>query len=196
MHEEDFWLCHWFPFGFPSNEPRKGYPQKRARLHIAWWEGRTHPTIPPPSPRVNLKDPRSGSMFIGGGRRGHVDPRRIHPSHYQGGGPSKSDESPLKGGTFRSKSTRGLHQSVNVGLGYHFESPENCYISYSNAPEEWRLDTGSSPPVSPSNPKQGSSFDGGGGGFWVLPWKMRRVFRLFFVFFETQSKGGAVILRH
>lgn len=29
---------------------------------------------------------------------------------------------------------------------YHFESPEDCYISYANAPETWRLDDGSFPP--------------------------------------------------
>lgn len=29
---------------------------------------------------------------------------------------------------------------------YHFESREQCYISYANSPESWRLDDGSRPP--------------------------------------------------
>ena len=29
---------------------------------------------------------------------------------------------------------------------YHFESKEQCYISYGNSPESWRLDDGSRPP--------------------------------------------------
>ncbi|CAK9058363.1 unnamed protein product [Durusdinium trenchii] len=39
------------------------------------------------------------------------------------------------------------YASVLEGVAsYHFESPEDCYISYANAPETWRLDDGSFPP--------------------------------------------------
>ena len=30
---------------------------------------------------------------------------------------------------------------------YHFDSPSDAYISYANAPEEWKLDDGCSPPL-------------------------------------------------
>lgn len=30
---------------------------------------------------------------------------------------------------------------------YHFDSVDNCYISYSNAPDDWLLDDGTSPPL-------------------------------------------------
>ncbi|CAJ1461546.1 unnamed protein product [Effrenium voratum] len=38
-------------------------------------------------------------------------------------------------------------QHCKLGLAsYHFESPEECYISYAAAPPSWRLDDGSPPP--------------------------------------------------
>ena len=36
------------------------------------------------------------------------------------------------------------------GLGvasYHFQDPDDCYISYENAPSSWKLDNGESPPA-------------------------------------------------
>ena len=39
------------------------------------------------------------------------------------------------------------YSSVLEGVAsYHFDSPEQCYISYANAPETWLLDDGSKPP--------------------------------------------------
>ena len=39
-------------------------------------------------------------------------------------------------------------QASRLGLAsYHFESPLDCYISYTNAPPEWLLDDGSAPPA-------------------------------------------------
>jgi len=39
-------------------------------------------------------------------------------------------------------------QGGTVGLAsYHFESLEDCYISYENAPDSWKLADGSSPPA-------------------------------------------------
>lgn len=38
-------------------------------------------------------------------------------------------------------------QGGTLGLAsYHFDAPEDCYISYANAPRSWRLDDGSAPP--------------------------------------------------
>ena len=37
----------------------------------------------------------------------------------------------------------GHHEGV---ASYHFDSLDNCYISYANAPDSWVLDDGSSPP--------------------------------------------------
>eukprot|EP00930_Biecheleria_cincta_P077752 TRINITY_DN6505_c0_g3_i1.p1 TRINITY_DN6505_c0_g3~~TRINITY_DN6505_c0_g3_i1.p1 ORF type:complete len:345 (+),score=31.18 TRINITY_DN6505_c0_g3_i1:68-1102(+) len=38
------------------------------------------------------------------------------------------------------------HGEVGVAA-YHFDSPNNCYISYERAPEEWLLDDGTRPPA-------------------------------------------------
>mmetsp|Transcript_27719 Transcript_27719/g.64423 ORF Transcript_27719/g.64423 Transcript_27719/m.64423 type:complete len:390 (+) Transcript_27719:77-1246(+) len=39
-------------------------------------------------------------------------------------------------------------QNGQIGLAsYHFNSPEDCYISYEHAPSHWRLDDGSRPPA-------------------------------------------------
>ena len=38
----------------------------------------------------------------------------------------------------------GVHEGV---ASYHFNSVDDCYISYANAPESWILDDGSPPPV-------------------------------------------------
>ena len=38
-------------------------------------------------------------------------------------------------------------QNGSVGVAsYHFESPDECYISYEHAPEQWKLGDGSRPP--------------------------------------------------
>ena len=38
-------------------------------------------------------------------------------------------------------------QDGSIGIAsYHFDSPTECYISYANAPSDWKLDDGSSPP--------------------------------------------------
>ncbi|CAK0847296.1 unnamed protein product, partial [Prorocentrum cordatum] len=49
---------------------------------------------------------------------------------------------------FGSVFVQGLHYAPGLeGIAsYHFDSPEDCYISYSSAPDEWRLDDGSHPP--------------------------------------------------
>jgi len=40
-----------------------------------------------------------------------------------------------------------IYSSFLEGIAsYHFDDPDNCFISYSNAPPEWKLDDGSPPP--------------------------------------------------
>lgn len=40
---------------------------------------------------------------------------------------------------------------------YHFDSPDDCYISYANAPSQWRLADGSAPPS--KKPFRNTSYD-------------------------------------
>ena len=51
-------------------------------------------------------------------------------------------------------------QNGSVGVAsYHFESPDECYISYEHAPEQWKLGDGSRPPPRKPflNPKYGEA---------------------------------------
>jgi hypothetical protein len=49
---------------------------------------------------------------------------------------------------------QGGHAGV---ASYHFASPDDCWISYADAPEEWKLDDGSRP--MPKKPFTAVAFD-------------------------------------
>ena len=58
------------------------------------------------------------------------------------------------------------------GLGvasYHFQDPDDCYISYENAPSSWKLDNGESPPA--AKPFDSPSWDAASRTFTgVIDW--------------------------
>ena len=70
-------------------------------------------------------------------------PSSIFGSVYVQGGLKGLKRDLLGGRTLEGASYSPVLEGV---ASYHFESREQCYISYANSPESWRLDDGSRPP--------------------------------------------------
>ena len=49
-----------------------------------------------------------------------------------------------------------LQRGMPGAASYHFDGPDDCYIDYTRAPSEWRLDDGSAPPQ--RKPFEGASY--------------------------------------
>eukprot|EP00928_Gymnodinium_smaydae_P057281 TRINITY_DN40548_c0_g1_i1.p1 TRINITY_DN40548_c0_g1~~TRINITY_DN40548_c0_g1_i1.p1 ORF type:complete len:357 (+),score=46.09 TRINITY_DN40548_c0_g1_i1:71-1141(+) len=92
-------------------------------------------------------------------------------------------------------------QASKMGLAsYHFDSPDDCYISYENAPAEWTLDDGSRLP--PKKPWVNYSYDAETLTFrgiieWDIPLKKMDRWDYEIVFSEDFSGvvGGRVLMR-